>query len=137
MTDSPFIGRNYLKPQENERIGIVVLDFKKMYACWLPGLRHTLYFDEEPKTEELKRIREVILLEVLSMDAKYLIELHPQDFSEFETAYSLFSTYGGELFFYGKKEGRRMKKYFDYKPKQKAQSHIRKYKLDEKLCSDS
>lgn len=127
MTESPFIGRNYLKPPENDRIPIVVLDFKKMYACWLPGLRHTLYFDEEPKTEELKRIREIILLEVFSTDAKYLIELTPEDFEGFETAYSLFSTYGGELFFYRRKEGRRMKKYFDFKPKKKTNTPIRKY----------
>ncbi|MDR0767218.1 MAG: hypothetical protein LBE57_02030 [Methanosarcinales archaeon] len=135
MTKSPFIGRNYLKPPENERVSIVVLDFKKMYACWLPGLRHTLYFDEEPQTEELKRIREIVLLEVFSMDGKYLIELHPEDFERFETAYALFSTYGGELFFYRRKEGRRMKKYFDFKPKQKAQPHIRKYKLGEALSN--
>ncbi|WNY24134.1 hypothetical protein MmiHf6_14630 [Methanimicrococcus hongohii] len=131
--ESPFIGRNYLKPPENERVPIVVLDFKKMYACWLPGLRYTLFFDEEPMTEELKRIREVVLLEVLYMDSKFLIELHPEDFEGFETAYSLFSTYGGELFFYRRKEGRRMKKYFDFKPKQKVQPHVRNFNLDEKV----
>ncbi|MDV0445862.1 hypothetical protein MmiAt1_14620 [Methanimicrococcus sp. At1] len=133
MTDSPFIGRNYLKPPENERVPIVVIDFKKMYACWLPGLRHTLYFDAEPQTEELKRIREIVLLEVFSTDSKYLIELTAEDFEEFETAYALFSTYGGELFFHRRKEGRRMKKYFDFKPKQKVRSAIRKFSLLEKI----
>ncbi|MBZ3935415.1 hypothetical protein [Methanimicrococcus blatticola] len=127
MTESPFIGRNYLKPPENERVPIVVLDFNKMYACWLPGLRYTLYFDEEPQTEELKRIREIILLEVFSTDGKYLIELTAEDFEGFETAYSLFSTYGGEMFFYRRKEGRRMKKYFDFKPKKNTSGPIRKY----------
>ncbi|MDL2261745.1 hypothetical protein LJC08_05910, partial [Methanimicrococcus sp. OttesenSCG-928-J09] len=121
-------GRNYLKPPENERVPIVVLDFQKMYACWLPGLRYTLYFDIEPKTEELKRIREVVLLEVFSLDSKFLIELTPDDFERFETAYSLFSTYGGELFFYRRKEGRWMKKYFDFKPKQTSNVPVRKYR---------
>lgn len=133
MTESPLIGKKYLKPPENEKVPIVVLDFKKMYACWLPGLRHTLYFETEPVTEELKRIREIILLEVFSKDSKYLIELVPEDFEAFETAYSLFSTYGGELLFYQRKEGRRLKKYFDYRPKQKITASIRKYNLDEKV----
>lgn len=127
MTKLPFIGKNYLRPPEDDRVPIVVLDFKKMYACWLPGLRYTLYFDEEPKTEELKRIREIVLLEVFSTDAKYLIELTPEDFEGFETAYSLFSTYGGEMFFYRRKEGRRMKKYFDFKPKKNTDVFVRKY----------
>lgn len=127
MTESPFIGRNYLKPPENERVPVVVLDFKKLYACWLPGLRYTLYFDEEPQTEELKRIREIILLEVFSADAKYLIELTAEDFERFEIAYSLFLTYGGEMYFYRRKEGRGMKKYFDFKPKKNTTTPVRKY----------
>jgi len=129
MTVSPLNDRNYLKPLENEKIPIVVLDFKKMYACWLPGLRSTLYFDEEPQTEELKRIREIILLEVFSDDAKYVIELTPEDFEQFETAYSLFLTYGGEIYFYRRKEGRRMKKYFDFKPKKASKNPVRKYQM--------
>ncbi|WNY29056.1 hypothetical protein MmiEs2_12700 [Methanimicrococcus stummii] len=127
MTESPYIGRGYLKPPEDVRVPIVVLDFKRTYACWLPGLRYTLYFEDEPKTEELKRIREVVLLEVFSVDAKYLIELVDEDFKEFETAYSLFSTYGGELFFYRRKEGRRMKKYFDFRPKKNTGAPVRKH----------
>jgi hypothetical protein len=81
MTASPIIGHNYLKPKENEKVPILVLDFKKRYACWLPGLRQTLYFDEKPETEELKRIREIILLEVyVSGETKHLIELTLEDF---------------------------------------------------------
>lgn len=133
MTESPFIGRNYLKPPENEPVPIVVLEYKKMYACWLPGLRYTLYFDEEPQTQELKRIREVILIEVFSSDSKYLIELTPEDFAGFETAYSLYCTYGGELFFYRRKEGRRMIKYFDFKPKRASHSPVRQYRLNDAL----
>jgi hypothetical protein len=133
MTESPLIGHNYLKPPENEKIPVVVLDFRKMYACWLPGLRSTLYFDEEPKTDELKRIREIVLLEVFSVDSKYIIELMPEDFEQFKTAYSLFSTYGGELYFYRRKEGRRMKKYFDFKPKPPSKTDIKQYKLEELL----
>jgi len=127
MTVSPLIGRNYLKPPENKKVPIVVLDFKKMYACWLPGLRSTLYFDIEPSTEELKRIREIVLLEVFSVDSKYIIELMSEDLEQFETAYSLFSTYGGEIYYYRRKEGRRMKKYFDFKPKKAAETPVRKY----------
>jgi len=132
MNVSPMIGRNYLKPPENEKIPIVVLDFKKMYACWLPGLRSTLYFDIEPVTEELKRIREIMLLEVFSIDSKYVIELTDEDFEQFETAYSLFSTYGGEIYFYRRKEGRRMKKYFDFKPKKRDETPVRKYQASDR-----
>jgi len=131
MTSSPIIGRGYLKPPENEKVPIVVLDFKRMYACWLPGLRHTLYFEEEPATEELKRVRDVYLLDVFSRESKYIIELVLEDFESFETIYSLFSTYGGEIFFYQKKEGRRMKKYFEFKPKEK--KDFQKYSLADRM----
>ena len=131
MTVSPIIGRNYLKPAECDKVPIVVLDFKKMYACWLPGLRKTLYFEEEPVTEELKRIRNVYLLEVFSQESKYMIELIPEDFEAFETTYSLFSTYGGEIYFYREKIGRRMKKYFEFKPKEKEKTDITKYFLND------
>jgi len=133
MTEFPFIGRNYLKPPENEKVPVVVLDFQKMYACWLPELRYTLYFDIEPQSDEFKRIREIVLLEVFSADSKYLIELMPEDFEQFKTAYSLFSTYGGELYFYRRKEGRRMMKYFDYKPKISSKNEIKQYNLKEIL----
>ena len=99
MNPSPLIGKKYLKPSENEKIPIVVLDFKKRYACWLPDLRHTLYFEKEPVTEELKRIRQIILLDVLYNESKYIIEMTPEDFEGFKTAYSLYSTYGGEMYF--------------------------------------
>jgi len=131
MTVSPIIGRNYLKPAENEKVPIVVLDFKKVYACWLPGLRKTLYFEEEPKTDELKRVRDVFLLEVFSREAKYMIELVPDDFEAFEMIYSLFSTYGGEIYFSQQKTGRRMKKNFDFKPKEKEKKNTRKYFLND------
>jgi len=133
MTSSPIIGRGYLKPPEDEKVPIVVLDFKRMYACWLPGLRHTLYFEEEPKTDELKRVRDVYLLEVFSRESKYVIELTPEDFESFETAYSLFSTYGGEMYYYRKKTGRRMKKYFDFKPKENEKKYFRKYTLNDAM----
>lgn len=133
MNKPPLIGRKYLKPSENEKIPIVVLDFKKMYACWLPGLRHTLYFEEEPITEELKRIREIILLDVLCNESKYIIEMMPEDFEGFKTAYSLYSTYGGEIYFYRRKEGRRVKNYFDYRPIRKTNQTVKKYELVEKM----
>jgi hypothetical protein len=133
MTVLPIIGRNYLKPPENEKVPIVVLDFKRMYACWLPGLRHTLYFEEEPATEELKRIRDVYLLDVFGRESKYIIELIPEDFELFETVYSLFSTYGGEIYFYQRKEGRRFKKYFEFKPKKKETEAFLKYSLSDRM----
>lgn len=131
MTAPPLIGRNYLKPPENDKVPIIILDFQKMYACWLPGLRHTLYFNTKPETEELKRIRKVVLLEVFSVDAKYMIELTPEDFEQFETAYSLFIRDGGEIYFYRRKEGRRMKRYFEFRPKKASTTPVRKYTLDE------
>ena len=131
MAEFPIIGRGYLKPPEDEKVPIVVLDFKRMYACWLPELRHTLYFEEEPKTEELKRIRDVVLLEVFSRESKYLIELTAEDFDLFKSTYSLFSTYGGEIYYSRRKVGRKMRHYFDYKPKENKKTNIRKYSLND------
>jgi len=135
MTTPPIIGHNYLKPEENEKVPILVLDFKKMYACWLPGLRKTLYFDDKPDTEELKRIREVVLLEVyVSGDAKHLIELTLEDFDQFERVYDLFSTYGGEILYHRQKEGKKKRNCFTFKPKiQHTKNIIGRYKFDEAI----
>ncbi|WNY26002.1 hypothetical protein [Methanolapillus millepedarum] len=131
-TVSPLVGHHYLKPAEDEKVFIQVLDFKKMYACWLPGLRYTLYFEEEPKTEELKRVRQIVLLEVYDGDGKKLIELNDEEFEQFEIVYDMFSTYGGEIWFYRQKSGRRLRKNFWLKQKnQKTGNPIRKYNLSE------
>ncbi|MDV0447731.1 hypothetical protein MsAg5_16430 [Methanosarcinaceae archaeon Ag5] len=132
ITVSPLIGHNYLKPAQDEKVFIQVLDFKKMYACWLPGLRYTLYFDEEPKTEELKRIRQIVLLEVYDGNGKRLIELNDEEFEQFEMVYDMFSTYGGEIWFYRQKTGRRLRKNFWLKQKNaKPGDPIRKYNLSD------
>ena len=133
MTASPIIGHNYLKPDENEKVPILVLDFKKMFACWLPGLRETLYFNDRPETEELKRIREIVLLEVyVSGESKHMIELTLDDFNQFERIYDLFSTYGGEILYHRQREGRLNKNCFTFKPKDGgAKKIIRQYRLDE------
>jgi hypothetical protein len=132
MTVPPIIGRNYLKPKENEKVPILVLDFKKMYACWLPGLKKTLYFNDKPETEELKRIREIVLLEVyVSGEFKHLIELTLEDFKQFESVYDLFSTYGGEILYHRQKEGNKKRSCFTFKPKGKGIiSTFRRYSFD-------
>jgi hypothetical protein len=135
MTTPPIIGHNYLRPEENDKVPVLVLDFNKMYACWLPGLREMLYFEDKPETEELKRIREVVLLEVyVSGESKYLIELTPDEFNQFENVYDLFSTYGGEMFYHWQREGKRKRKYFSFKPKGgDVKNKPRQYNLDENI----
>ncbi|WNY27505.1 hypothetical protein [Methanolapillus ohkumae] len=131
-SSSPVIGHGYLKPSPDEKILIHVLDFKKMYACWLPGLRYTLYFDKEPKTPALKRVREIVLLEVYDGTGKKIIELTDEEFNQFEMTYDLFSTYGGEIWFYREKSGRRQKNQFYLKQKpSKSEEPIRKYHLSD------
>lgn len=105
---------HYPKPEPGEKIPIQVLNFKKVFAAWSPDLRKTCYFEELPENESLKRVREVMLLQVYDWLAcrKGLIELTNSEFDKFMDVYEAFLQKLGEIQYCRRKKGRRMENIF-------------------------
>jgi hypothetical protein len=108
---------HYPRPEPGEKIPIQVLNFKSVFAAWSPELKKTLYFEELPENESLKRIREIILLQVYDWLAcrKGLIELTYSEFEQFMNVYEAFLQKLGEIQYCRQKKGRRMENIFELK----------------------
>jgi len=107
----------YPRPGPGEKIPIQVLNFKKVFAAWLPESRRTLYFEELPEDESLKRVRETVLLQVYDWLAcrEGLIELTESEFEQFMDVYEAFLQKLGEIQYSTQKKGRRAEKIFELK----------------------
>jgi hypothetical protein len=105
----------YPRPEPGEKIPIQVLNFKRVFAAWLPEFRKTLYFEEMPGNESLKRKREIVLLQVYDWPAcrKGLIELTDSEFEKFMAVYEAFQQKLGEIQYSRRKKGRRMENIFE------------------------
>lgn len=111
-------GTNYYpRPEPGEKIPIQVLNFKKVFAAWSPELRKTLYFEKLHEDESLKRVREIILIQVYDWLAcrKGLIELTNSEFEKFMDVYEAFLQKLGEIQYSRQKKGRRMENIFELK----------------------
>lgn len=106
---------HYPRPDPGERIPIQVLNFKRIFAAWSPELRRTLYFEDLPENESLKRVREIILLQVYDWLAcrKGLIELTDPEFEKFMDVYEAFLQKLGEIQYRRQKKGRRIENIFE------------------------
>jgi hypothetical protein len=106
---------HYPRPEPGEKIPIQVLNFNRVFAAWSPELKKTLYFEELPENESLKRIREINLLQVYDWLAcgKGLIELTDSEFEQFIDVYETFLQKFGEIQYSRLKKGRRMENFFE------------------------
>jgi hypothetical protein len=106
---------HYPRPEPGEKIPIQILNFKRVFAAWSPELKKTLYFEELPENESLKRIREIILLQVYDWLAsrKGLIELTDSEFELFMDVYETFLRRLGEIQYSRQKKGRRIENIFE------------------------
>jgi hypothetical protein len=105
------------RPEPGEKIPVQVLNFKKVFAAWSPELRKTLYYEKLPEDEDLKRIREIILLQVYDWPAcrEGLIELVGSEFEQFLEVYEAFLQKLGEIQYSRQKKGRKMTNVFELK----------------------
>ena len=105
----------YPRPKPGEKIPIQVLNFKCVFAAWSPELKKTLYFEKLPEDESLKRVREIILLQVYDWLACRigLIELTSSEFEQFKAVYEAFLQKLGEIQYSRQKKGRRMENVFE------------------------
>ncbi|MBO4302269.1 hypothetical protein J5839_02865 [Methanosarcinaceae archaeon] len=130
------VGHCYIKPAAGEKDLIYVLDIVPKIACWLPGLRQTLYLEELPPTDEFKRVRFVVLLHIYDWSSARdgIIELTEAEYPEFARVYEAYLRTGGELYYYREKRGRKMWHLFELRPgDRKDASSLKRSVLSEKF----
>jgi hypothetical protein len=110
----------YPRPEPGEKIPIQVLNFRKLFAAWSPELKKTLYFEKPPEDENLKRAREIVLLQVYDWLAgrEGLIELTDPEFEQFMEVYEAFLERLGEIQYIRRKKGRKTENIFELKESQ-------------------
>lgn len=128
----------YLKPAPGEKIPIQVLNFRRVFAAWSPRLKNTLYFEkapEESEEEKLKRVREVILLQVYDWLAgkEGLIELKDEEFEQFMKVYEAFLQKLGEIQYSRQKKGRKTENIFELRESPYIIREVKKGPFSDKL----
>ena len=107
----------YPRPDHGEKIPILILNFRRLFAAWSPELKKTLYFEKPPEDENLKRVREINLLQVYDWLANRegLIELTDPEFEQFMEVYEAFLEKLGEIQYIRRKKGRKTENLFELK----------------------
>lgn len=125
----------YPKPEPGEKIPIQVLNFMRVFAAWSPELKKTFYFEKPPETEGLKRIREIMLLQVYDWEAgrEGLIELNDSEFKQFMEIYEAFLEKLGEILYIRHKKGRKTENIFELKESPYIVREVRKGPFSDKL----
>jgi len=125
----------YPKPEPGEKIPIQVLNFKKVFAAWSPKIKKPLYFEKFPENEGLKRVREIVLLQVYDSGAgrEGLIELNESEFEQFVEIYEAFLQKLGEIQYTRHKKGRKTEKIFELKESTYVVREVRKGPFSDKL----
>jgi hypothetical protein len=125
----------YPRPAPEEKIPIQVLNFRKLFAAWSPELKKTLYFEIKPEGENLKRIREITLLQIYDWLAgrEGLIEVTDTEFKQFMEVYEAFLTKLGEIQYIRRKRGRKIENLFELKEFPYAIREVKKGFFSDKL----
>jgi hypothetical protein len=125
----------YPKPSPGEKIPIQVLNFRKLFAAWSPELKKTLYFETEPENENLKRVREIYLVQIYDWLAgrEGLIELTEFEFKRFMETYETFLHKLGEIQYIRQKKGRKTENVFELEESAYIIREVRKGSFSDKL----
>jgi len=128
----------YLRPRAGEKVPIQILNFRRVFAAWSPKLKNTLYFEkapEEPEEEGLKRVREIVLLQVYDWLAgrEGLVELTEPEFEQFMGIYEAFLRQSGEIRYSRKKKGRKNENLFELQESPYIIREVRKGPFSDKL----
>lgn len=107
----------YPRPEPGEKIPVQVVDFRRLFAAWSPDLKKSLYFENLPEAEGLKRVRDVVILRVYDWLASRegIIELTAEEFEQFTEVYEAFLRNFGEIRYYRQKKGRKTENVFELK----------------------
>lgn len=125
----------YPRPEPGEKIPIQVLNFRRLFAAWSPELKRTLYFEKPPEDENLKRLREIVLLQVYDWLAgrEGLIELNDAEFEQFMRVYEVFLEKLGEIQYLRRKKGRKTENLFELKESPYVIREVKKGPFSDKL----
>ena len=126
------------RPAPGGKVPIQVLNFRRVVAAWSPKLKNTLYFEkapEEPEEEGLKRVREIVLLQVYDWLAgrEGLIELTEPEFEQFTSVYEAFLQQSGEIRYSRHKKGRKTDNFFELQESPYLIREVKKGPFSDKL----
>lgn len=107
---------SYPRPLEGEEVPITFIDMREVFAGWSPELKRTVYKSDFMETAGLKRVREVILLEVYNwlFEGISFIELSAMELDQFREIFNQFAEKGGEILYTRKMQGQWMINYFRF-----------------------
>jgi len=130
-------GKNYYypRPEPGEKIPIQVVDSRRLFAAWSPEMKKSLYFENLPEAEGLKRVREIFLLRVYDWLAgrEGIIELTEEEFGQFAEVYDEFLRNFGEIRYLRQKKGRKTENLFELKEASYIIREVRKGPFSDKL----
>lgn len=126
---------HYIKPPIGERRLVYILDIRPVIACWLPGLHRTLYMKTLPRSDEFKRVRLAVLIDIYDWTGseKGVVELSAEEYKAFRPVYETYLRTGGEMYYYREKAGRKIRNEFCVRPGTGKDAALRKAVLSEKL----
>lgn len=126
------------RPDPGDKVPIQILNFRRVFAAWSPKLKSTLFFEkapEEPEEEGLKRLREVVLLQVYDWLAgrEGIIELNNAEFGQFMEVYEAFLQKLGEIQYSRQKKGRKTENVFELRESPFIIREVKKGPFSDKL----
>jgi len=126
------------RPGPGDKVPIQILNFRRVFAAWSPKLKSTLFFEkapEEPEEEGLKRVREVVLLQVYDWLAgrEGIIELNNAEFGQFMEVYEAFLQKLGEIQYSRQKKGRKTENVFELRESPFIIREVKKGPFSDKL----
>lgn len=126
------------RPGSGEKVPIQILNFRRIFAAWSPKLKSTLFFEkapENPEEEGLKRVREVVLLQVYDWLAgrEGVIELTDAEFRQFMEVYEAFLQKLGEVQYSRPKKGRKTENFFELRESSFIVREVKKGPFSDKL----
>ncbi len=125
----------YLNPGEGEEVPISFLGLEETMAGWSFELNRNIYSNEPEELEGLKRVRNVFLLRVYNFfkSGESVIELNNAERLQFEDVHHDLVLYGGKMYYFKKREGRRKINCFRLERLDPPSVYVVRATLDEKL----
>lgn len=126
------------RPEEGEEIPITFIDMREVFAGWSPELKRTVYKNDFRETTGLKRLREVILLEVYNwlLEGISFIELSEMERSQFKEILDQFIEKGGEIHYMRKKQNNWIINYFRLVEDEPSRTAIKEISMEKLLEKD-
>ncbi|MCX9013795.1 MAG: hypothetical protein OIN89_03215 [Candidatus Methanoperedens sp.] len=113
--DKYHLVKQFSKPEDGEYVPITFIEFTRKLVGWSPGLRRSVYVENEDDKDKLKRVREVNLMIAINhlSGNTSSIELTDEEMAQFEEVYNSFIGKGGQLMYTRKKVDKKTVSFFE------------------------